>query len=459
VRRRRAWLRAVSGFVAAFGVVALASPSAAQPPAGPSCSAWQECRTLALAAEDASAFELFHDLAWRVVQTGPKNDPSLLMLLARAQVLSNRPHDALVMLDRLASTGAADAALTDPAFASVRALSGWSDIEARIVARAAGATPAAAPRASSRAVTGAAASIPPAPVPAKPAVMPITVDSTEAARFPSAPFVIGGLAYDTVSDRLVIADRSARRLLVAPAHGTSAVDLVHGDAAGFHQITAMEIDGRRGDLWVASGEPGGASEMHRLQLLSGRLLRTYPVRGARATIVDVAVLESGAVLALDSAGRRLLEWRPGAAGFEPLMTVPFDGLTSLTITAPANASSVAYVAHGGGVSRVDLAAHAVTALSAPKGDSVRGREPVLSGIERLRFSGGALVAVRVNAAGARELVRLDLDRRGRAIERVTPIAASAPLGDAPALTASGDALFYLGPSTGADLVVYRIALR
>jgi hypothetical protein len=47
-------------------------------------------------------------------------------------------------------------------------------------------------------------------------------------------------------------------LIVASAHGTTAVDLVHGDAAGFHQITAMEIDGRRGDLWVASGEPAAS---------------------------------------------------------------------------------------------------------------------------------------------------------------------------------------------------------
>jgi hypothetical protein len=48
-----------------------------------------ECRKLA---PDAAApeYERFHDLAWRTLQTGPKNDPALMYLLARAQSLSGR---------------------------------------------------------------------------------------------------------------------------------------------------------------------------------------------------------------------------------------------------------------------------------------------------------------------------------------------------------------------------------
>ncbi len=40
--------------------------------------------------------------AWRAIQKGPKNDPALMLMLARAQSLSGRPGDALVMLERLA---------------------------------------------------------------------------------------------------------------------------------------------------------------------------------------------------------------------------------------------------------------------------------------------------------------------------------------------------------------------
>ena len=49
---------------------------------------------------------MFHDLAWRAVQKGKPNDPDLMLLLARAQSLSGRPGDALVMLGRIVDLGA-----------------------------------------------------------------------------------------------------------------------------------------------------------------------------------------------------------------------------------------------------------------------------------------------------------------------------------------------------------------
>ena len=71
-----------------------------QAPAGSApteCQDWQECRRLALDAEARHDYERFHDLAWRTVQMGPPRNPELMYLLARAQSLSRRPHDALVM--------------------------------------------------------------------------------------------------------------------------------------------------------------------------------------------------------------------------------------------------------------------------------------------------------------------------------------------------------------------------
>src|SRR5262245_48070238 len=53
----------------------------------PRCNEWQTCRTMALAAAERGDYETFHDLAWRAVQTGPRRDPALMYLLARAQVL------------------------------------------------------------------------------------------------------------------------------------------------------------------------------------------------------------------------------------------------------------------------------------------------------------------------------------------------------------------------------------
>ena len=56
-----------------------------------------ECRRLATEAAARGDAETFHDLAWRAVQRGKRNDPELMLLLARAQSLSGRPGDALVM--------------------------------------------------------------------------------------------------------------------------------------------------------------------------------------------------------------------------------------------------------------------------------------------------------------------------------------------------------------------------
>ena len=100
-------------------------PSAAQ-----DCREWRDCRQLALDAAARQDFNAFHDLAWRTLQAGPKNDPALMTMLARAQSLSGRPHDALVMLQRLAAMGIATDAATSDDFGGVRALPGWAELEA-----------------------------------------------------------------------------------------------------------------------------------------------------------------------------------------------------------------------------------------------------------------------------------------------------------------------------------------
>ena len=90
------------------------------------CQEWQECRQFALEAAEQQDYERFHDLAWRAVQKGPKNDPAIMYLLARAQSLSGRPGDALVMLQRLAQMGTKTDAATNDDFRRVRALPGWA---------------------------------------------------------------------------------------------------------------------------------------------------------------------------------------------------------------------------------------------------------------------------------------------------------------------------------------------
>ncbi len=101
---------------------------AAQPSAQITCSSHQECRDLALAAQQRGDVEAFHDLAWRTVQTGPRNDAALMFLLARAQSISGRASDALVMLKRLADRGVdITEAETSDDFRRVRNLAAWAE--------------------------------------------------------------------------------------------------------------------------------------------------------------------------------------------------------------------------------------------------------------------------------------------------------------------------------------------
>ena len=114
------------------------------------CHEPKACSELALEARARGAYEAFHDLAWRAVQTGRPNDPDLMYLLARAQALSGRRRDALVMLRRLAESGIVTDAATDEDFRRVRELPEWPYI-AGLSARATPGNPVAPPAALRRA--------------------------------------------------------------------------------------------------------------------------------------------------------------------------------------------------------------------------------------------------------------------------------------------------------------------
>src|SRR5439155_6667965 len=269
-----------------------------QSPRDAGCSEWRDCRQLALAAADRGEYETFHDLAWRAVQIGPPNDRSLMYLLARAQSLSGRPHDALVMLQRLAELGVASDADTNNDFRRTRQLAGWPEVAARIH----GLAHPDAPRAADAAAASPSSSSAPAP---------------EAVRFSTEGFVLAGLAYDAVSHRFLLGDQLGRKLIVVGEGSNHPIDFVRADSAGFQEISAIEIDARRGDLWVTSGADRGAM-LHKLQLVSGRPLKTFHVDAdlGPVKLVDLAVTPSGMVLVLDSANRQLLALRAGGTSLE-----------------------------------------------------------------------------------------------------------------------------------------------
>jgi hypothetical protein len=125
-----AWLKNVPSLVLATVALVpflLLSLSQSAP-----CADGGACRQAALDAAARGDFETFHDLAWRAAQKGRPNDPELMYLLARAQSLSGRPSDALVMLRRLAQMGVRTDARDNADFERVRGLPAWPELEALI---------------------------------------------------------------------------------------------------------------------------------------------------------------------------------------------------------------------------------------------------------------------------------------------------------------------------------------
>lgn len=468
--------------LAAF--LSVAQPSAAE------CTSWQLCRDEALQAAGLQEFERFHDLAWRAVQKGPKNQPELMQLLARAQSLSGRPTDALVMLERMAALGLKTDASTSDDFSRVRALPGWSAFEERLSAIPPSAlapvpSPAVEPPApvaapvgavrgrSTRAARGATvpreapAAKAAAVAEAAPAAVPTLVgDASDALRFTTLSFTPAGLAYDHVSNRFIVGDRDANKLTVVDESSQRVANLAGALSAGFGEIAALEIDAREGDLWVVSSMPSekreaagdkAAATLHKLQLISGRVLYAVDLEAGLgpARFVDVAVTRRSSVLVLDSIGHRVFVAAPRARRLELAVQLEATEMSSLA----AESENVVYVARGDGIVRVDLQARRTRPVAAPAGTS-------LAGIRRLRWHNGALLGVQTSSDSTYRIVRLRLDGSGLRVTAADVLDRDLRMPDPTAAALSGNIFYYLAApasaadsATRAETIVRRVTVK
>jgi hypothetical protein len=462
-------------------------------PQSSTCTDLASCRQAALDAEARQDFEAFHDLAWKAASRAKPNDPESMRLLARAQSLSGRPGDALVMLRRLADMGIAPDVSGDE-FRRVRALPGWPAVEALLAevrerrvadrdppAAADPAAPAArapgAPRTgpttraapadrpgdpaapAARTATAGAASSPgaktTAPIATAPAAAPKVLTlpapapmaaAVDAVRLSGDDIDPIGLAYDSASRRFVLVDRGDNRLVVADEVFKRVNPLIGAGSGGFGELTALEVDRQRGDLWVTSEGDKGRAAVHKLQLVSGRVLSRLdvPEKWGPAVIGDVAVSGNGSIVLLDREGSRLLILpQPGHA---------FSRAIPLLATSPSSvaaAGSVAYVSHEGGLLRADLQSGTVRKI-------VASGKVTLAGLRRIRWHGGTLIAIQ-QLAGARGVVRLGFNTAGTAVTTAARLDDERP-GEGAALTIAGDTAYYVAREAGAP-VIRRVPLR
>jgi hypothetical protein len=439
------------------------------------CGDWQDCRDKAIAAREQGDFELLHDLAWRAVQKGPRNDAALLTLLARAQSLSGRPHDALVMLQRLAAMGVVTDAAESDDFRRVRALPAWAAFQnaraaTTLSAERAAPTGSAFTPASTRPAPG--TPVPPGtppgdpaarastatPGPGKPIEAPVAGEAADAVRFITVPFTPAGLAYDAVSNRFILGDRVERKLSVIGERSQRLVNLAGEESAGFGEIRSIAIDARQGDLWVASTTDDGApvSKLHKLQLISGRLLMTatFDDGGTPARITDLAVAPDGAMMALDGPGHRLFRLGPRAKEAEAIATLDVADAVSIA-PAPGN---IVYVASPGGLARVDIAAR--------RSRAVRAAGPIgLEGLSWIRWHRGALVGVQKSGEGLHRIVRIRIDSAGRTVTRIDLLEKDVALADPSTVAVTDDGIFYLARQTGysasggMEITIRRVRLK
>ena len=424
------------------------------------CAEWHQCREGALEAAARQDYETFHDLAWRTVQKGPPRDPSLLYMLARAQSLSGRPHDALVMLLRLAERGIDTDAAENADFASVRRLPQWPDLAARLRGAAAPVdAPGSAP--ASAAAPPAAAGGPgpeslkasaPAGLVTPARGMPAVEDALRVPALAIAPIA---LAHDRASGRFVFGDAASRKLVIVDERMHFVVDLVREASAGFYDIAAFEIDSRRGDLWVVSADRAtGATALHHVQMVSGRPLERIdmPKDLAPGRFADVAVTPEGIVYVLDAAGPRLFSLAQKERALTLAARLDVEAPSSL---APAG-DGIVYVAHQKGVARVDTRSGRVLPVRVPEG--------ALPAFARIRWNAGALLGVEQLADRTCRILRVRIEAATGRARPPEIVASGVAMPVASAIAVSDNTVYFVSredPAPGgapAETIVKRIQL-
>jgi hypothetical protein len=197
----------------------------------------------------------------------------------------------------------------------------------------------------------------------------------------------------------------------------------------------------------ASGQ-SRSSTLHKLQLISGRVLASIPLSTDEGPgrFSDVAVTPQS-ILVLDAEGRRVYRVAKKGRTLELVAQLAAPDCSSL---APA-ADGAAYAAYDRGILRIDLTTRAMSVVDAPAQAS-------LAGLRWIRWHRGSLIAIQ-QVSGSFRLLRLRLDDQGRRIRTVDVLDGNVALAGPTSAALSGNVVYYLSPSGDDQVEVKKQTLK
>jgi hypothetical protein len=153
----------------------------------------------------------------------------------------------------------------------------------------------------------------------------------------------------------------------------------------------------------------------------------------------MAVAANGSVFVLDDAARRVMRLRESGKRAETVMSLPVAP-TSLALT---DGGRIAYIAHSGGLLRVDLQTKTTAEVGTPA-------EITLAGVQWIRWHRSSLIGMQQQPDGSRAVLRWRLVRGQRVSEAV--VIDTPGSGDVSPATIVGDDLYYpvMTPANGTN---------
>ena len=379
-------LQTVRGFLAAIGLAALLAMPALGQDRGVD-------RTAAAPTPQSIAMELFgganaalraedYEAARRMLEAAldlKPGHPAILGGLFRVAMRAERPDDAFEVLDRLA-----DAGLGYETADATQALNDADPDRLAAINRRFAANLAPAGQAERAAV----------------------IDRPDA--------LIEGIAVDIETDRVFLSSVANREILMLEPFAPNEPIVFADRSDGLWSVFGIAVDDRSRMVWatsgvvpqtpLAEGEQTGTA-LFAFDLTTGDLYRRFEIEGAER-LADF-VVRDGTVYVSDAAAPRIYVLNSLSGQLQLLVEDPrFVSLQGLAL-----AHGALYVAdYAMGIWRVDLGDHSVS--------QVRAGDESLIGIDGfLNTREGRLIAVR-NGVAPHQVMAIDLDADGRAVEQV-----------------------------------------